>query len=190
MLGGFPGNSAGKESTCNAGDHNSIPGLGRSPGEGKGYQLQYSWASLVAQTIKNPPAMQETWTCFLGWKDPLEKGTATTYSSILAWRITWTEKPGRLLFLELWRVGQDWAAFTFTGMSGESLLYVLIRSIYYQTEHGSACPTWGQVSLWHWIREKECTAFICWAPVRRIGEGKGTPLQYSCLENPMDRGVW
>ena len=51
MLGGFPGNSADKESTCNA-DHNSIPGLGRSPGEGKGYQLQNSWASLVAQTIK------------------------------------------------------------------------------------------------------------------------------------------
>ena len=54
---GFPDSSAGKESTCNAGDPSSIPGLGRSPGEGKGYPLQYSWASLVAQTVKNPPAM-------------------------------------------------------------------------------------------------------------------------------------
>ena len=57
---GFPGGSAGKESTCNAGDPSLIPGLGRSPGEGIGYPLQYSWASLVAQTIKNVPAMRET----------------------------------------------------------------------------------------------------------------------------------
>ena len=56
----LPGNSAGKESTCNAGDSDSIPGLGRSAGEGIGYPLQYSWASLVAQMVKNPPAMQET----------------------------------------------------------------------------------------------------------------------------------
>ena len=58
---GFPGSSAGKESTCNAGDPGSIPGLGRSAGEGIGYPLQYSWASLVAQTVKNQPEMQETW---------------------------------------------------------------------------------------------------------------------------------
>ena len=57
---GFPGSSAGKESTCNAGDPGSIPGSGRSPGEGLGYPLQYSWASLVAQLVKNPPAMRET----------------------------------------------------------------------------------------------------------------------------------
>ena len=56
----LPGNSAGKESACNAGDSNSIPGLGRSAGEGIGYPLQYSWASLVAQMVKNPPAMQRT----------------------------------------------------------------------------------------------------------------------------------
>ena len=66
-----------------------IPGLGRSAGEGIGYPLQYSWASLVAQLVKNPPAMQETWVRSLGWEDPLEKGKAT-YSSILAWRIPWT----------------------------------------------------------------------------------------------------
>ena len=66
-----------------------IPGSGRSPGEGIGYPLQYSWISLVAQLVKNLPAMQETWIQSLGWEDPLEKETAT-YSSILAWRIPWT----------------------------------------------------------------------------------------------------
>ena len=57
----FPGSSAGQESTCNAGEPSSVPGSGRLPGEGVGYPLQYSWASLVAQAVKNPPAMQETW---------------------------------------------------------------------------------------------------------------------------------
>ena len=74
---GFPGGSAGKESTCNVADLCSISGLGRSPGEGIGYPLQYSWASLVVQLVKNPPAMQEAWARSLGWEDPLEKGTAT-----------------------------------------------------------------------------------------------------------------
>ena len=60
FLMGFPGSSAGKESACNAGDPGSIPGLERSPGEGIGYPLQYSWASLVTQTVKNLPAMWET----------------------------------------------------------------------------------------------------------------------------------
>ena len=50
-----------------------IPGLGKSPGEGKGRPLQHSWASLVAQLVKNLPAMQETWVQSLGWEDPLEK---------------------------------------------------------------------------------------------------------------------
>jgi len=63
-----------------------IPGSGSYPGEGIGYPLQYSWASLVAQIIKNPPAMRETWVRSLGWEDPLEEGMAT-HSSILAWRI-------------------------------------------------------------------------------------------------------
>ena len=75
-----------KESACNAGDPSSIPGLERSPGEGTDYPLQYSWVSLVAQIVKNPPAMQETWIRSLGWEDPLEEGMATR-SSILAWRI-------------------------------------------------------------------------------------------------------
>ena len=63
-----------------------IPGSGRSAGEGIGYPLQYSWGSLVAQTIKNLSAMQQTWVPSLGWEDPLEEGMAT-HSSILAWRI-------------------------------------------------------------------------------------------------------
>ena len=65
-----------------------IPGSRRSAGEGIGYPLQYSWASLVAQLVKNLPAMQETWVLSLGREDPLEKGKAT-HSSILAWRIPW-----------------------------------------------------------------------------------------------------
>ena len=66
-----------------------IPGSGRSAGEGIGYPLQYSRASLVAQLVKNLPAMWETWVQSLGWEDPLEKGMAT-HCSILAWRIPWT----------------------------------------------------------------------------------------------------
>ena len=80
---GFPNSSGGKESACNAGDAGSIPGSGRSPGEEIGYPLQYSWASLVAQLVKNLPAMWETWVRSLAWEDPLEKGKAT-HSSILA----------------------------------------------------------------------------------------------------------
>ena len=88
---GFPHSSVGKESTCNAGDLGSIPGSGRIAGEGINYPLQYSWASLVAQLVKNLPAMWETWVRSLGWEDPLEKGKAT-HSSILAWRIPWGRK--------------------------------------------------------------------------------------------------
>ena len=83
------------DSWCNAGDPGSIPGLGSSPGEGIGYPLQYSWASLVAQMINNPPARQKTWVWSLGWENLLEEGMAT-HSSILAWRIRWTEEPGKL----------------------------------------------------------------------------------------------
>ena len=86
---GFPDSSVGKESACNSGDPSSILGLGRSAGEGIGYPLQYSWASLVARLVKNLPAIRDTWVRSLGWEDPLEKGKAT-HSSILTWRIPWT----------------------------------------------------------------------------------------------------
>ena len=82
-MSGFPDSSVGKESASNPGDPSSIPGSGRSPGEGISYPFQYSWASLVAQQIKNLPAVWETWDLSLGWEDPLEKGK-TTHSSILA----------------------------------------------------------------------------------------------------------
>ena len=90
---GFPLSSVGKESAFNEGDPGSIPGSGRSPGEGIGYLLQYSLASLVAQLVKNLSAMLEIWVQSLGWEDPLEKGKAT-HSSILAWRIPRTQSMG------------------------------------------------------------------------------------------------
>ena len=89
---GFPGGTGGKEATCQCRRHKRRrfhPWVGRSPGEGIGYPLQYSWASPVAQLVKNLPAKQETWVPSLGLEDPLEKGKAT-HSSILAWRIPWT----------------------------------------------------------------------------------------------------
>ena len=89
---GFPDSSVGKECACKAGDPGSIPGLGRSAGEGVGYPLQYSSASMVAQLVINLPAMQETWVRSLGWEDPLEKGK-TTHSSVLSRSIPWTVKP-------------------------------------------------------------------------------------------------
>ena len=66
-------------------DPGLIPGVGRSPGEGLDYPLQYSWTSFVAQQVKNRPAMWEIWVPSLNWEDPLEKGMAT-HSSVLAWR--------------------------------------------------------------------------------------------------------
>ena len=96
-----PGSSVGKESACNAGDPGSIPGSGRSAGEGIGYPLQYSWASLVTQLVENPPALQETLVPSLGWEAPLEKGKAA-HSSIVAWRIPWTTQS-----MESQRVGHD-----------------------------------------------------------------------------------
>ena len=101
MILGFPDSSVGKESACNAGDP------GSTPGEGIGYPLQYSWASLMAQLVKNPPATWETWVWSLGWEDPLEKGKAT-HSSILAWRI-----PCTVQSMGSQRVRHDWVTFTF-----------------------------------------------------------------------------
>ena len=68
--------------------------------------LECPWASLVARTVKNPPAVWETWVPALGWEDPLQRGMAT-HSSILAWRIPWTEEPGGLEAMGLQRAGHD-----------------------------------------------------------------------------------
>ena len=105
---GFPGSSAGKESTCNAGDQGSIPGLSRSPGEGIGYLLQYSWASLVVQMVKNPPAVWEAWVWSLGLKDPLEGRAWQPPLVFLPEEFPWTEEPGRLQSMRLQRVGHNW----------------------------------------------------------------------------------
>ena len=118
----FPDSSVGKESACSAGDPGLIPGSGRSPGEGIGYQLQYSWASLVAQLVKNPPAMWETWVWSLDGEEPLEKEKAT-HSSILAWRIPWTVQS-----MGSQEVGHDWATFTFTFFSSRTS-FCLQRSV-------------------------------------------------------------
>ena len=98
MWRGFPGFSDGKESACNAGDLGSMPGLGSPPWEGNGNPL---W--------------------FLGYEDPMEKGLATP-SSILAWKIPWTEEPGGLQSTDLPRVGHDWATNTFTLLIRRSTL--------------------------------------------------------------------
>ena len=100
----FLDSSVGKESACNAGDPDSIPGSGRSPREGTGYPLQYSWASLVVQPVKNPPAMRETWVPSLGGEDPLEKGQAT-HSSLLGllWWLSWQR-----IRLHCGRPGNPW----------------------------------------------------------------------------------
>ena len=106
---GFPDSSAGKESACNAEDPDSIPGSGRASGEGIGYLLEYFWAFLVAQSVNNLPAMQETWIRSLGWED-----------QSLGWKRAWqlipvllpgesprTEEPGGLQFMGLQTVGHD-----------------------------------------------------------------------------------
>ena len=105
---GFPDISVGKESACDAGDPGSIPESGRSPGEGIGYPFQYSWASLVVQLVKNPPAMWKTWVRSLSQEDPLEDP--------LVWQATpvfqpgdspGTEQPGGLQSMGSQRDGHD-----------------------------------------------------------------------------------
>ena len=89
-------------------------------------------ASLVAQMVKNPPAMQETWVRSLGWEDPLEEDMAT-HSSILAWRNPWTEEPGRLWSIGLQRVRRDWATKHSTGtrslLTQNPLLFTLLATV-------------------------------------------------------------
>ena len=99
---GFPDSSVGKESTCNARDPGSIPGSGRSSGEGIDYPLQYSWASLVAQLVKNPTAMWETWVEKIPWKRAWQ-----LIPVFLPGESPWTEEPGKLQSLGLQRVRHD-----------------------------------------------------------------------------------
>ena len=203
VLLGFPSDSVGKESTCNAGDPSLIPGSGSSPGEGIDYPLQYSWSSLMTQTIKNPPAMQETWVRSLGWEDPLEEGMAT-HSSILAWKIprTWawqatvhTVAKGRtgLKKLSMHNIPvkpptslRSWTEPTPLNVSSLPLYY---HRYYY------SCMWWERLT--HAVpsggsdgKESACNARdLIPGSGRSPGEGLGNPLLYSCLENPMDRGA-
>ena len=94
-LRGFCGSSAGKESACNAGDPSSIPGSGRPPIGGIGYPLQYSRASLVAQMLKNPPAVRETWVRSWVGKIPWRRARQPTLV-FLPGESPWTEEPGKL----------------------------------------------------------------------------------------------
>ena len=103
---GLPWSSPGEESAYSTRDPSLISGEGRSLEEGLGHLLQYSWASLVAQLVKNLPAMWETWVWALRWEDPLEEGMAT-HSSILAWRTLWTKEPDRLQSMGSQRVRHD-----------------------------------------------------------------------------------
>ena len=95
----FPCGSAGKESACNAGDLGSIPRLGRSPEEGKGYQLQHFGLESSMDCTYLPKQREAVGS--LSQEDPLDEGMAS-HSSILAWRIPWTEEPGRLQSTESW----------------------------------------------------------------------------------------
>ena len=109
---GFPVTSDGKACSCNVGELGSVPGLGRSPGEGNGKLTPLTlfhgsiWTSLVAQTVKRLSTVQETRVQSLGWEDPLEKEMAI-HSSTIAWKIPWTEEPGRLQSMGSQRVGHD-----------------------------------------------------------------------------------
>ena len=137
---------------------------------------------LTAHTVKRLPAMQETWVRSLGQEDPLEEEMAT-HSSVLAWRIPWTEEPGRLQSMGLLRVGHDWT----TSLSFYTTKYWNILNI-------------DKVIWWNWDFPggSDNKEFTCRAEDlssipgsgRSPGEGNGHPLQYSGLENPMGRGAW
>ena len=102
-----PGSSASTDSACNAGDPCSVPGLGRSSGEGISYPLQYSWASLVAQLVKNLPAIGRPGFSPWAGENPWRRKQLPTPVPSLAWRMSWTVQ-------SIQRVWHDWATFTFT----------------------------------------------------------------------------
>ena len=104
----FPGSSAGKESACNEGDPGSIPGLGRFPGEGIGYPLPYSWASLVAQDSKEAACNAGDLSLVPGLGRSPGGGHGNPIH-ILAWRIPMTEELGGLQSMGSQRVGHNWA---------------------------------------------------------------------------------
>ena len=129
------------------------------------WRVHCFWDSLVAQMVKRLPAMRETRVQSLGWEDPLEKEMAT-HSSTHAWKISWMEKPGGLQSMGSQRVRHDWA----------TSLHTVIGFPDGSVGKESACNA-GDMGLIPGLG-------------RFPGEGKGNPLQYSGLENLMDRGAW
>ena len=134
---------------------------GRYPGEGIGYLLQYSWASLVAQLVKNPSAVWETWVRSLGWENSLGKGKATPlqYSGL--------ENSMTVQSMGSQRVGHDWVTFTFTSLSQVPLVVENLPDNAGDMRHGFDFQV-GKIP----------------------GAGNVNPLQYSCLVNSIDRGTW
>ena len=127
----------------------------------------------MAQTVKSLPARRKTWIRSLSWEDPLEKEMAT-HSSILTWKIPWTEEPGGLQSIRLQRVGHDWVTSLSLSIKSEGESFLDFPG-------GSAG------------KESACNAGDL-GSILGLGispaEGKGYPLQYSCLEKPMDREAW
>ena len=121
----------------------------------------HNWAFLVAQLVKNLPAMWETWVRSLDWEDPLEKGKAT-HSSILVWRIPWTV---------------HWVAKSRTRLG----------DFYFTSSQPGYCQGYCQDTVI--TTNHSCCSFIT-TQTSFPGEGNGTPLQYSCLENSMEGGAW
>ena len=103
----FPGCSVVNNLSANSGEEGSILGLRKFPGEGIGYLLQYLRASLMAQTVKNLPGMQETWVQSLGQEDPPGGGHGNPFQYSCLENPPWTEKPGRLQPVGSQRVGRD-----------------------------------------------------------------------------------
>ena len=191
----FPDSSLGKESTCNEGDPGSIPGSGRSHGERRGYPLQYSWAFLVAQLVKNLPTMQETWVPFLGWEDTLEKGKAT-HSSILAWLCspwghTWLSNFHFHVSLSLhWRwILTHWTTREvpqfFIYLFIYLLTYFIYLSIYYLFIYLFICLFWVSVAAFRifscsmWTFSYSMWDLVPW-PGTKLGSPTLGPLSLGC----------
>ena len=209
------GSSAGKESACNAGDPDSIPDSGRSPGEGLDYPLQYSWVSLVAQMLKNLPEMRKTWVQSLGWEDPLGDDMAA-HSSILAWRIPMDRRAWQATVHGVTNSQTDWVTKHSTahttlwekwGWIGNQFYPINIRM--------GDCYSLKWEGMWkglqQYLAHDRCSMLLSEllsgsviknlpanagdaggtrGSGRSPGTGNGNTLQYSDLGNPMDRGAW
>ena len=134
----------------------------------------FIWASLVAQLVENPPAVHETWVWSLGWEDPLEEDMANFYS-ILAWRIPMDR-------------GARWAS-PWGGRKSDTTEW--LSAVHLPLEFSSVCiDEIGLFFFFFWPSVSLPSFYINIILAVWIGEGNGSPLQCSCLENPVDRGAW